>query len=107
MAGTSEFIDALLKDSKSFAKEELKTLIRQAKADDRIFIRHIGELSEEFIQLRALNQITNSEFEELMRNLLDLKSLQYEKLSISAKARAQRLVNGLSEIILNNLLKII
>jgi hypothetical protein len=107
MAGISEFIDTLVKDSTTFAREELKALVKDAKEDNRLFIKHMGELTEEFIKLRALNQIDNSEFEELMKDVVNLNKMQFQKLSVAAKARAQRIADGLTDLVLNSLLKLI
>jgi len=107
MTGISEFIDALVTDGKNFAKDELKALLKEAKEDDRLFIRHMGELTEEFIKLRALNQINNSEFEELMKDVVDLNKMQFQKLSVTAKARAQRIAIGLTNLVINSLLALI
>lgn len=107
MAGISEFIDALIKDGSAFAKDELKALLKEARDDNRLFIRHMGELTEEFIKLRALNQINNSEFEELMKDVVDLNNMQYQKLSAEAKARAQRIATGLTDLVLKSLLALI
>lgn len=107
MASISEFLDSLLDESVDFARDELKGLIKEAKSDNRTFIKHIGELTEEFIQMRALGQINNDEFEELMKNLLDLNKMQLRKLSVQAKARAERIVNGLRELVLDKLFSVL
>ena len=95
MTSISEFLESLLGESKEFAKDELKKLIKESKEDNRIFIRHIGELTEEFIKLRALNRINDDEFKDLMKDVLNLNKIQYHKLSVQAKTRAKRIVNGL------------
>jgi hypothetical protein len=41
MAGISEFIDTLVKDGTTFAKDELKALLKEAKDDGRLFIKHM------------------------------------------------------------------
>lgn len=107
MAGISDFIDTLVKDGKQFAKEQLRQLVKEAKDDERTFIRHMGELTEEFIKLRALNQISNAEFKELMTDVVDLQKMQFTKLSVSAQARAQRIADGLRSLVLDSLLKLI
>lgn len=107
MASISEFLNSLVDESVDFARDELKALIRDAKSDNRTFIRHIGELTEEFIQLRALGEINNDEFKELMEDLLDLNKMQFHKLSVQAKTRAQRIVDGITDLVLNKLLSLI
>ena len=103
MASISEYLDTLVSDSATFARDDLKKLVRDAKSDNRTFIKHIGELTEEFIQMRALKQLTNSEFKELMEDLLDLNKMQARKLSVQAKARAQGIVDGLRDLVLDKL----
>jgi vacuolar-type H+-ATPase subunit H len=107
MTGTSEFLDTLLDESVDFARDELKELIKEAKNDNRVFIKHIGELTEEFIKLRALGQLTNDEFKELMEDVIDLKKMQFHKLSVQAKARAERISNGIRDLVLNSLMSLI
>ena len=78
----NEYLESLLKDTKSFAGDELKKYINDAKDDNRIFIKHIGELTEEFIKMRALGKITNDEFKELMTDLLDLNKIYFLQLRV-------------------------
>jgi hypothetical protein len=107
MAGMSEFLDTLLDDSVDFAKDELKNLINEAKGDNRVFIKHIGDLTEEFIKLRALGQLTNDEFKELMEDVIDLNKMQFHKLSVQAKVRAERISNGIKSLVVDSLLSLI
>ncbi len=107
MASISEFIEALLDEGKAFSKDELKALISEAKADNRLFIRHMGELTEEFIKLRALKKITSSEFKELMRDVVNLNKMQYLKLSVEAKLRAEKTAKGLSNLVIDELITLI
>lgn len=107
MSGISEFLDTLLDETVDFARDELKELVKEAKSDNRVFIKHIGDLSEEFIKLRALGQLTNDEFKELMEDVVDLNKMQFHKLSVQAKARAERISNGIRDLVLNSLMSLI
>ena len=107
MAGMSEFLDTLLDGSVDFARDELKKLINEAKGDNRVFIKHIGELTEEFIKLRALGQLTNDELRELMEDVIDLNKMQFHKLSVQAKVRAERISNGIKSLVVDSLLSLI
>lgn len=107
MSSISEYLEVLVKDGKEFAKDELKDLLKEAKDDNRLFIRHMGELTEEFIKLRALGKIDNEEFKELMEDVVDLGKMQYLKLSVQAKARTQKISNGLIDLVINSLISII
>ncbi|ADE54054.1 hypothetical protein [Coraliomargarita akajimensis] len=107
MSDIGDFLDALLDDAVDFAKEELEQLVNDAKSDSKMFVKHMGELTEEFIKMRALGQITNDELRELMEDLVDLNKMQFHKLSVSAKVRAERIANGISDLVLNRLLALI
>jgi len=107
MAGMSEFLDTLLYGSVDFARDELKNLIKEAKGDNRVFIKHIGELTEEFIKLRALGQLTNDELKELMEDVVDLNKMQFHKLSVQAKVRAERISSGVRSLVVDSLLSLI
>lgn len=102
-----DFLDVLVDDAVDFAKDELENLVKEAKSDSNLFIRHIGELTEEFVKMRALGQINDEEFKELMDDLLDLNKMQYHKLAASSKVRAERIINGLSKMVIDDLLALI
>ena len=104
MATIGDFLDSLLGEGNDFASEELNDLIDKAKRDSQIFIRHMGELAEEFIKLRALNKINNDEFKELMLDIVDMEKMQVRLLSVQAKARAQDIVRGFKELIIDKLM---
>ena len=107
MSDIGDFLDVLVDDAADFAKDELENLVKEAKSDSKVFIKHIGELTEEFVKMRALGQINNDEFKELMDDLLDLNKMQYHKLAASAKVRAERIVNGISKMVIDGLIAII
>lgn len=107
MATISEFLDTLLDESADFARDQLKELLDEAKSDNRLFIRHMGEMTEEFIKLRALGQLTNDELKELMEDVVDLNKMQYRKLSVQAKVRADKISNGLKDLVMDSLLSLI
>jgi exopolyphosphatase/pppGpp-phosphohydrolase len=107
MSDIGDFLDVLVDDAADFAKDELENLVKEAKSDSKVFIKHIGELTEEFVKMRALEQINNDELKELMEDLLDLNKMQYHKLAASAKVRAERIVNGISNMVIDGLLAMI
>ena len=107
MSDIGDFLDVLVDDAVDFAKDELENLVKEAKSDSKVFIKHLGELTEEFVKMRALGQINNDEFKELMDDLLDLNKMQYHKLAASSKVRAERIVNGLSNMVIDGLLAVI
>ncbi|MES2885314.1 MAG: hypothetical protein V4709_10945 [Pseudomonadota bacterium] len=106
-SNVSEYLETLLGDTQKFAGTELKAFIIEAKSDNRLFIRDIGDWTEELLKQRALGKIDDDEFRELMEDTLDLTKLQFHKLSSDAKVRAQRIVNGIADLVLKRLLALI
>lgn len=107
MSDIGESLRSLLNDASEFSLNELEQLIHEAKSDSCIFIRHIGELTQEFISMRAKGEIDNDEFKELMEDLIDLDKMQFHKLSVDTKARAEKVIRGVAQLVLNKLLPLI
>jgi ElaB/YqjD/DUF883 family membrane-anchored ribosome-binding protein len=107
MPDLKDNLNDLLKNTTSFAKDELINFITEAKNDSTDFVKHIGELTENNIKRLALGKITSDEFKELMEDLLDLNKMQFHKLSSDAKVKAQKIVNGISDLVLNKLFSLI
>ena len=62
MEDINNVIDKLIGESKRFAKDQLKVLIRNGKSDSTELIRDMGEMTEKYIRQRQAGEITNSEF---------------------------------------------
>lgn len=107
MADIKSSLDTLVKGAVNFTKDELVSFVKEAKSDDEAFIKNIGELTEEFVGMRANGEISNDEFKELMEDLLDLEKMQAHKLNASAKVRAEKIINGISEMAVKGLLAVI
>jgi len=107
MSDINEFLETLLKDTSEFAAGELKTLIENAKSDSNVFIRQIGDLTEEFIKMRAQGEINNDEFKELMEDLVDLGKMEKYKLKSDAKVKAEKIANGIADLVLKKLIILI
>lgn len=102
-----DFIDKLKDDAGRLAKDELKDLVRTAKDDSENFIKTQGEKLELYLNQLASGQITKVQFEAYVRDIKDLTEMQALKMSIAAKARAQRLVNAITDLIIDRLLALI
>lgn len=101
------FIDDLIASGKQIAKDELKNLISGAKGDANDFVRSQGEKLERYLNQLATGQITTEEFEQLVKDLKQLTELESLKLQVAAKASAQRLVAGISKLVIEGLIKLI
>ncbi|MBI3989503.1 MAG: hypothetical protein HY347_07785 [candidate division NC10 bacterium] len=101
------FVDTLIAGGKQIAKDELKILISLSKEDANDFIRSQGEKLERYLDLLAAGQITKEEFELLVKDLKDLTEMRALELQVAAKASAQRLVAGVTKLIIEGLLKLV
>jgi hypothetical protein len=102
-----EILQSLLKDTSKFAGDELKSLVEEAKDDVNPFIKRIGDVTEFNLKLRAQHKITDDELVELMENVLDLNKMEFHKLANDTQVKAQRIVNGLSDLVTNKLLTLL
>lgn len=101
------FLENLKDEAETLSKEELKGLILSGLADGDEFIRKQSEKIERCMNQLARGQVTRTEFENYIVDIEDLTRLQELKLQVEAKARAQRLGNGIRDLILDKMLKLI
>ena len=102
-----EFIDNIKDTTGRLAKDELKNLVKNAKSDSEDFIKRQGEKLELYMNQLAGGQITKEQFEGYVLDIKDLAEMQALKMSVAAKARAQNLAMGVTNIVLDGLLKLI
>lgn len=107
MGDISSVIDELVADGVQFSKDQLIELIQNGKTDTSELISEIGDMTEKYLRQRMMGEITNSELKELMEDVLDLNEMQYNKLSVEAKVRADNIRDGLRELVVNRLLALI
>lgn len=101
------FIDNLRDSAGLLAKEELKALVANAKADSHQFIRKQGMKMERYLNQLAAGEITPQEFEGNMEDLRTLAQMQLLKMRVAEKAAAQRLCKGIEDLVLNGLLELL
>ena len=107
MGDISSVIDELVADGVQFSKDQLIELIQNGKTDTSELISEMGDMTEKYLRQRIMGEITNSELKELMEDVLDLNEMQYNKLSVEAKVRADNIRDGLRELVVNRLLALI
>lgn len=101
------FIDNLKDGAGVLAKDELKNLVNTAKTDSDAFIKSQGQQLELYLSQLAAGQITKDQFEEYILDMKDLTEMEALKMSVAAKASAQRLVDGITNLVINGLLTLI
>jgi len=107
MSKFTDFIDGLVDDSKKLAKDELKSLVASAKKDKSDFIRLQAENLERFTVMLGDKELTPKGYKLLVRKLEVLNELEAIKLSVEAKASAQRLASGIEDLVVKALFALI
>lgn len=107
MSGVEKYLKEILGESKEFARKELCNLVKEAKSDSESFIRKQGERLEKYLKKLAEGKITKAEFKSLVKGLATLGKIRKLRISVEAKARAEKIAKGIEDLVLNKLLKII
>jgi len=107
MPKLEEYIKDIIGEANDFAVDSLKDLINRAKKDRAGFIKKQGERLEKYIKQLANKKLTKSEFKDLLEDLISLEKIEFHKLSAKAKIRAEEIVNEITKIVINGLLKLI
>jgi len=104
MGSWEAFIDNLKDEAGKLSKDELKGLVKGAKSDSEDFIKRQGRKIERYLNQLAGGKITKDQFESYITDIRDLTTMEALKLSVEAKARAQRLIIGLCNLLIEGLL---
>jgi len=102
-----EFITNLKDEAGALAKAELIDLVTGTRKDSNEFLKRQGRKLERYLKQLANGQITKEQLEGYMRDIKTLTETQALKMSVAAKARAQKLAQGIGELVLNKLLRLI
>jgi len=103
MSKFTDFIDGILDETGKLAKEEFKELISSSKKDTSDFVRLQAENLERWTIMLADEDLTSKGYKKLVKKMEVLTQLEKIKLKMSAKASAQRLANGINEIVVKGL----
>jgi hypothetical protein len=107
MSKFTDFIDSIKDPASVLAKDELEDLIASAKKDESDFVRLQAENLERWTVMLADEDLTPDGFKKLVRNMEVLTELENIKLKVAAKASAQRLAEGITDLVVNALFKLI
>lgn len=88
-------------------KDDLKRLVSGAKHDANEFVRKQGQKLERYLDLLGAGQISKEEFELWVKDLKTLTELRALELEVAAKASTQRLVAGITDLVINGLMKVV
>ncbi len=107
MSKFTDFIDALKDDAGLLAKKELKDLIAGAKKDESDFVRLQAQNLERWVVMLAEGDLTPAGFKKLVKKMEVLAELESIKLSVKAKASAQRLQMEISRLVVDQLFELV
>jgi hypothetical protein len=107
MSKFTDFIDGLKDESSRLAKAELKELVASAKQEESDFVRLQATNLERWAVMLADGDLTPKGFRKLVNNMEVLKELEQIRLTVKAKASAQRLATGIQTYVVNGLFKLI
>jgi hypothetical protein len=107
MSKFTDFIDSIKDQAGTLAKDELKNLVSMAKKDESDFVRLQAENLERWTLMLADEELTPEGFKRLVQRMEVLNELQNIKLKVQAKASAQRLADGITNLVVNQLFKLV
>jgi len=97
------FLDDLKNETATLLKGEISSLLTGAMADSQDFTGRQAERVKHYLCQLAESTITKEQFLRYMHDINDLIELQSLKMDVAAKARAQRLANGVRNLIIERL----
>ncbi len=107
MSKFSSFIDSIKDESGKLAKGELKELISSAKKDASDFVRLQAENLERWTIMLAEGDLTVKGYKKLVKKMEVLTQLEVIRLKVKAKASAQRLAEGIEEMVVKGVFTLI
>lgn len=107
MSKFTDFIDGLKDEGGRLAKAELKELIASAKQEESDFVRLQAANLERWATMLADGDLTPAGFKKLVKKMEILAQLETIRLSVKAKAAAQRLADGIRSYVVKQLFALI
>ncbi|MBI2632921.1 MAG: hypothetical protein HYW78_00835 [Parcubacteria group bacterium] len=107
MGTWQQFIDSLKGGAGTLIRGELEQLVGFARNDADDFIRSQGNYLEYLLQLLAAGYITKEQFAGYVEDMRALVEMEKLKLAVAAQASAQRIINGLVDLVIGRLLSLL
>jgi hypothetical protein len=99
-----DFVEGFRDQSGKLLKEELSKLILSTKQDSEAFLQRQAEKLELYLNQLAQGVITKEQFEGYVTDIKDLTNMRSLQMSVAGKASAQRLVQGITELVIKGLM---
>lgn len=102
-----DFVEGFRDQSGKLLKDELSKLILTTKEDANAFLQRQGEKLELYLNQLAEGLITKEQFEGYVKDIKDLTNMKSLQMTVAGKASAQRLVQGISELVIKGLMAMV
>ena len=99
-----DFLSDIRDEAGELLKAEIINLVEQAKNDTETFLQQQGNKIEKYLNQLAAGKITKKQFAAYLKDITALTEMHTLRLSVEARARAQRMVLGITELLINRLL---
>lgn len=105
MSAVEDFLTIVGKGASGLAKDEILNFFNWAADEGNEFTKKQKAKLNRYILQLAAGEITAKQFRSNIDDLKTLTEMQILKMKIAEKAAAQRLVDGIQNLIIDNLLK--
>jgi len=107
MSKFTDFVDSVFDESKLLERNALKKLILTSKNNTSDFVRLQAESFERWTVMLADGELTATGYKKLVKKMEILTQIEEVRLTVGAKASAQRLASGIQEIVIKRLFSLI
>lgn len=107
MSKFTDFVDGVKDEAGILAKKELKDLIASTKKEEFDFVRLQATNLERWVVMLANGELTPDGFKKLVTKMEVVAELETIRLSVKAKASAQRLQGEIKRLVIGQLFKLI
>ena len=97
----------IVEDAGKLIKEEIREMLNAAKKDSEEYLRRQAEKIEKYLNQLAAGEIDKEQLKGYLMDIRALTEMFTLQLSTAARARAQRLTKGISDLIVDRLLALI
>jgi hypothetical protein len=102
-----EFFQEIVDGTGELIKDEVKEMLDSARNDSDEFLQRQAEKIVKYLNQLAMGKINKRQIEGYLMDIKALTEMHVLQLSVAARARAQRLTRGISELIVKRLLAFI
>ncbi len=105
MSAIEEFLDTVGKGASDLAKDEILNFFYWSADEGNEFTKKQKSKLNRYILKLATGEITVKQFRSNIDDIKTLTEMQILKMRIAEKTAAQRIVDGIQNLIIDNLLK--